>query len=129
MGSEVAEADQFMELSVGQFKKPSGFPIGVVPHPRCAQDRIAEGDGNRRPVATHGGPYFIRLIFGFSKCRKGSIGVELKNLGPPLEPLAAGHLEVGIAAIYPGDSPQLVDCTLLHYGLLFEQNRCPSPNL
>jgi hypothetical protein len=59
--AEMAIADDLVQLLVGQLEEPLRFTVAIVSQTGCAEDRILEGDRDRRTVGTHGRARDIQL--------------------------------------------------------------------
>src|SRR5690606_8328718 len=122
-GTEVAVADDFMELPVGDVEEPLGFPVSVVLHAFPAQDRVLERHRNRRIVAAHRVALADRLVFGSRKRRQKAIRLLFKELSPALQALLARHCRGGLARFDFSNCFQLVEGRMFHTGLLSSQYR------
>ncbi|MNL80623.1 hypothetical protein D3C87_2075250 [compost metagenome] len=50
--AEMAVAKNVMQFAVGETEELLGLAVSIVLKPRCSQDRVLEGDRDRRVIAT-----------------------------------------------------------------------------
>lgn len=111
--TEMAGADNTVQLTVGQLEKPLPFPVSVVLQPSCPKERVIEGNGEGRIVATDSRSHRRWLIFGLMQCREDSVGIPFEKLDPTLETFVARY-ELRVILADPGKGPQLVEFMVLH---------------
>jgi hypothetical protein len=112
-GTEMTGAGNSVQLTVGQLEKPLRLPVSVVLQPSCPKERVTEGNGDRRIVATDSRSHRRWLIFGLLQCREDPVGIPFEKLDPTLETFVARH-ELRVILAYPGKGLQLIEFMVLH---------------
>lgn len=87
--TEMAVADDLMQLLVAQLEETPGFTVAVILHSGGPEDRVLEGNGDRRTITAHGRADSRWLILCLVQCREASVRVTLKELRPTLKALLA----------------------------------------
>jgi hypothetical protein len=115
--SEMAGADEPVQLSIVKIEEALGIPIGIALKTRGTQNRIGIGYGYGRAGDPHHHPLVAGQIFGFPKGYERTRGIAFQERRPPVQALGARQLWSGTADL--GYSLKLIDCVLFHGGLLF----------
>jgi len=123
--SEMAGANEPVQLSIVKIEETLGVAISIALKTRGTQNRIGIGYGYGRPGDPHHYPLVARQIFGFPKGNERTRGIAFQELRPPVQALGARQLWSGAAD--PGYSLELIDCVLFHDGLLFGKIDCTPP--
>jgi hypothetical protein len=87
----MAVAYDLVELLIGHSEEAFCLPVSVIPQALLAQERILEGDRQRRTIAPHEVAVAWRPIFGAGKGDQRTIGVTFKKFQPALETLRPIH--------------------------------------
>jgi hypothetical protein len=77
--ANMAVADNFVELIVGQFEEALCFAVTVVSQPFIAKNRILEGNRYRRTITPHDIAFGRRTVFGSGKRGKEPVGLLFKK--------------------------------------------------
>lgn len=111
--AEMTEADNVVQLHVGELEKPLRLPVSVVLQPGDPKQRIIEGNREGRIVATQSRSYPGRLIFGLMQRREHPVWIAFEEIHPTLETLLARQ-KLGEMLANPGKGLQLVKFMVLH---------------
>ena len=124
--ANMAVADNFVELIVGQFEEALCLAVAVVFQPFITKKRILEGNRYGRAFTPHDIAFGRRTVFSSGKCGKEPVGLLFKDFCPAFETLGSVHSRMCQVSADLGHCVQLVQCLVPHGNLLRVGGQTPN---
>src|SRR5215475_5886955 len=118
--TEMAIANEVVQLIVRELEEALRLAVAVIFQTGCSENWIIKRDRYRRTVAAHCVAFRDWLMFRLVQRRQGAGGIAFEKLRPALKAFNARG-SAWVVLIDLGDSLQLLNCMVLHLGLLFRR--------